>query len=398
MKENPNIALLCIPARGHVRRALLLTRGLVQAGANVHAFCGLEFAEDFRREGAQFHDLHAGRPLESADNSSLPIPSRFVTFAAVHGESLAEDVAKCGPDLLIHGTFAVAAMVVARQLDVPRVAICTGHNLSPRVAMAQLRDDPRVKTSHACLEAVKVLRDRYGILNASPFSYLDSLSPTLNIIPEPPEFLLGDETADFQPCAFWGCIDPLRHGVCPPQERDGRLKVYVAFGTISHRYYRANIEQALGAVVAAAVEMPQAEFTLSLGGARLNVPDALPANVRIESFVDQWGELARADVFITHNGLNSTHEAVYLGKPMISYPLFADQPGLAKRCEELGLAVPLAGGLRAPVSAGMVRAAIEQVLSQKERMQANMITARDWEDHVIAARPYVVGKILACAR
>jgi pyrimidine operon attenuation protein/uracil phosphoribosyltransferase len=46
----------------------------------------------------------------------------------------------------------------------------------------------------------------------------------------------------------------------------------------------------------------------------------------------------------------------------------------------------------------MVRAAIDQVLSQKERMQANLFTARDWEDRVIAARPDVVGKILACAR
>jgi MGT family glycosyltransferase len=381
-----------------VQRAVLVTRGLVQAGAEVDVFTGTGVARLFEREGARFHDLHAGRPLESVDSTSMPIPSRFVTFAGVHGESLAMEISRLKPSLIVHGTFAVIALVVAKTLGLPRVAICSGHNQSPRSAIPPLAFDPRVATSEACFGAVRVLRERYGITNASPFSYFDSLSETLNIIPEPPEFLLGDETADFQPCAFWGCIDPLRHGVCPPQERDGRLKVYVAFGTISHRYYRANIEQALGAVVAAAMEMPQAEFTLSLGGVGLNVPDALPANVRIESFVDQWGELARADVFITHNGLNSTHEAVYLGKPMISYPLFADQPGLAKRCEELGLAVPLAEGLRAPVSAGMVRAAIEQVLSQKERMQANLITARDWEDRVIAARPDVVGKILACAR
>jgi len=154
----PKIVIICISARSHVQRALLISRALIQAGAEVHAFSAVKFAEDFRREGANFHDLYGGRPLEVADNSSMPIPSRFVTFAAVYGESLAEEVARCKPDLLIHGTFAVAALVVARQLNLPRIALCSGHNMSPRVALAQLREDPRVTTSAACLEAVAVLR------------------------------------------------------------------------------------------------------------------------------------------------------------------------------------------------------------------------------------------------
>jgi MGT family glycosyltransferase len=394
------VALICIPARGHVQRALLITRGLVAAGAKVHAFCGTEFAADFLREGADFHDLYSGRPLDAADNSSTPTPSRFVTFAAVYGESLAEEVSKCRPNLLIHGTFAVAALVVGKLLDIPRIAICSGHNQSPRNAIPPLADDPRVATSIACHEAVSVLREKYGITNASPFSYLDSLSPLLNIVPEPPEFLREDEAADFRPAAFFGCIDPLRCKAPDEPAAGDRApvkNVYVSFGTNSHRYYSADIERAFDAVVAAAADMPSCEFTLTLGGAQLRVPGKLPSNVRLETFVDQWRILAQADVHLTHNGLNSTHESVFLRKPMISYPLFADQPLLAKRCEELGLAVPLTQGLRAHVSPQMVRDAIQTVTRQRHAMRSSLETARGWEDRVISSRPEVIERILATA-
>jgi MGT family glycosyltransferase len=395
------IALLSTPDRGHVQRALLVTRGLVAAGAEVHAFSGAGYADDFRRAGAEFHDIHGGRPLESTDNASIPIPSRFVTFAAVHAESLAQEIARLNPSLIVHGTFAVVAVVVAKILGLPRVAICAGHNQSPRVALPPLRQDPRVKVSPACLEAVQVLRDRYGMSNASPFSYLDSLSPTLNIIPEPPEFLREHEIADFRPCAFFGSIDPLRHQK-PVDDVNGtpsdRTRVYVSFGTIAHRYYAADIVRVMESIVCAAGDMPSSDFTITLGGSPLNISTNLPANVRVVSFLDQWSTLAQSDIYITHNGLNSTHEAVYLQKPMISFPLFADQHGMARRCEELGLALPLAEGLRPAVSPAMVRTAIEQVLDRGDSLRTRLRIARGWEDRVIAARPDVVRDVLACAR
>lgn len=384
-----------------MQRALLVTRGLVAAGAKVHAFCGAGSAEEFRREGAEFHDIHAGRPLESADDASIPIPSRFVTFAAVHGESLAREIAQLDPALIVHGTFAVVAVVVAKILGLPRVAICAGHNQSPRVAVPPLYEDPRVKVSTQCLEAVKVLRARYGMANASPFSYLDSLSPTLNLIPEPPEFLRAEEIEAFQPCSFFGSIDPRRHAE-PVEDvdctRSDGIRIYVSFGTIAYRYYAEDILRVVGAILSAAEGMPRADFTITLGGSNLSIARSLPPNVRLAPFLDQWSALARSDIHITHNGLNSTHEAVYLKRPMISYPLFADQLGLARRCEELGLAVPLAAGVRAPVPGGLVRAGIERVLDRGDSFRSNLSLARGWEDRVIAARPDVIRRVLACAR
>ena len=45
--------------------------------------------------------------------------------------------------------------------------------------------------------------------------------------------------------------------------------------------------------------------------------------------------LAAADVFVTHHGLNSTHESIAERVPMLSYPFQWDQPGMAERCQAL---------------------------------------------------------------
>jgi UDP:flavonoid glycosyltransferase YjiC (YdhE family) len=344
--------------------------------------------------------LYAGRPLDAADATSIPIPSRFVTFAAVFGESLTREIASLKPSLIVHGTFAVAAMVVARNLGLPRVAICSGHNQSPRNAIPPLSHDPRVAVSTACREAVDVLRNRYGITNASPFSYFDSLSETLNIVPEPKDFLLPEEAADFAPCEFFGCVDPNRFRGLQPSEtanKAGEKRIYVSFGTHSHRYYAEVIERAFAKIIEAAAGMPERSFTLTLGGARIALPRRIPANVSIQDFVDQPGSLANADIYLTHHGSNSTHESVYLRKPMISYPLFADQPGMARRCQEFGFAIPLVSEPRSSFEPPDVVRAIRDIESHHETMLGALAKGRQWEESVINARPAVIAKILACA-
>ena len=56
--------------------------------------------------------------------------------------------------------------------------------------------------------------------------------------------------------------------------------------------------------------------------------------------MDQWAVLGETDLFVTHHGLNSTHEAIFNRVPMLSYPFFWDQPGLAAKCQAFGIARP----------------------------------------------------------
>jgi hypothetical protein len=62
-----------------------------------------------------------------------------------------------------------------------------------------------------------------------------------------------------------------------------------------------------------------------------------PGNVYLTSFVQQRLLLPACDLFLTHAGANGIREALTAGVPMISVPLFADQPVNAARVAELGL-------------------------------------------------------------
>jgi UDP:flavonoid glycosyltransferase YjiC (YdhE family) len=104
--------------------------------------------------------------------------------------------------------------------------------------------------------------------------------------------------------------------------------------------------------------------------------------------------LEEADVFVTHHGPGSTHEAIFNGVPMISYPFnIWDQPALAEKCRRLGLAIPLTDSLRGPVREEDVRAAFAELSRTRESMQSDLAQARDWELQVIPDRDDVLRRI-----
>jgi len=84
-------------------------------------------------------------------------------------------------------------------------------------------------------------------------------------------------------------------------------------------------------------------WTVILATARLPVEHlgVLPRNVHAHRWIPQSMALERASVFLTHAGMNSVHEAVLAGVPMISAPHSREQRLTAARLRELGVAVPL---------------------------------------------------------
>jgi UDP:flavonoid glycosyltransferase YjiC (YdhE family) len=296
--------------------------------------------------------------------------------------------------------------VVAHHLDIPRVNVCAGQNLAPKPTLEALARDPRVRTSVQCQRAVELLRKRHGMPGASPFSYIDGLSNDLNVYCEPPEFLLPAEREAFRPIAFFGSLlpDPIAEIGGRPSlfgvDSNASLRIYASFGTVIWRYYEEAAVEALNALIDAVANVDGVTALVSLGGR--NAPELAErlarTNVRIEGYVDQWRVLQEASVMLTHQGLNSTHEAIYHRTPMISYPFFSDQPGLARRCQDLGLAVPLNSGIRGAVSTENVHTALARIEAGAAEMQLRLAEARQWELATIAARPAVIERIVRLGR
>jgi UDP:flavonoid glycosyltransferase YjiC (YdhE family) len=71
------------------------------------------------------------------------------------------------------------------------------------------------------------------------------------------------------------------------------------------------------------------------------VLDSYPANWTVRDRVDQQRVLSAVDVFVTHGGSNSFHEAVLLRVPVVVVPFFGDQVLIGQRAEELGVGIGL---------------------------------------------------------
>ena len=84
----------------------------------------------------------------------------------------------------------------------------------------------------------------------------------------------------------------------------------------------------------------------------------MPSNVRVETWVPQHDVLAHAEAVVCHGGSGSMIGALEAGRPLVVVPLFADQPGNAKRVEDVGAGVSVAA------SAAAIRTGLQTVLGE----------------------------------
>ncbi len=395
-------------ADGHLRRLLPLIAGVVARGWTAHVFTDRRFESEVRAAGGQLVDLFGKYPQDAADAESFPIALRSVAYAGHYAAVVQRNLELLRPALVVYDTFAMVGRVVAARMGLPYVNVCAGHNVEPGRFQRILAADPRVVVSTRCLEAVEILRTHLGVADASPFSYVSGLSPHLNIYGEPPEFLTASERHIFEPVGFYGSL-PAAEEIArrarlthPPvfKGEPSAFRLYVSFGTVVWRSYAAEALAALEAIAAAVRRRPGVQVIMSLGGATVEaerVRKLQAGNVTVTDFVPQWAVLAEANAFITHHGLNSTHEAIFNRVPMLSYPFFWDQPALAAKCQAFGIAMPLAATPREAITADTVHSALDRLIGGMDVLRARLEVVRGHELRVMAGREAVLNRMLALA-
>jgi MGT family glycosyltransferase len=142
--------------------------------------------------------------------------------------------------------------------------------------------------------------------------------------------------------------------------------IYISLGTINNQnlgFYRQCFE-ALG-------DYP-AQVVLSAGKQTdLKALEPIPANFIVRNFVPQLEVLERADLFITHGGMNSVHEGLWYGVPLIVIPQQVEQSMVANRAAAMGAGIALA--TRPPVGqvgTAELRRAVETVFTNVESYRA----------------------------
>ncbi len=107
----------------------------------------------------------------------------------------------------------------------------------------------------------------------------------------------------------------------------GKPLIYASLGTLVN-----NIENVYQTILQAAGKLPDVQLVLSIGH-NMN-PDSLgpiPSNAIVVPAAPQIELLKRAELCITHAGLNTALESLANGVPMVAIPIGFDQPGVAAR-------------------------------------------------------------------
>jgi zeaxanthin glucosyltransferase len=214
----------------------------------------------------------------------------------------------------------------------------------------------RVKAVAApLLDTINQERARFGL---SPINHVMETHSDLATISQQPagfDFPRHELPASFHYTGPF--IDPEARPEVPfPWEQlDGRPLVYASLGTLQ------NLLPKVFRMIAEACAPLDVQLVIGLGhGLRPEELGDLPGNPLVRSYVPQLQLLERAQMMVTHAGMNSALECLSQGVPMVAIPISHDQPNIAQRIAWTGTGtmVPLE-----TLSVDRLRDAVKEVLA-----------------------------------
>lgn len=337
------IVFFCIPAHGHTNPTLGVVRELVNRGHQVWYYSYNVMREKIESAGATFvscDDYDMEQKLTPKDSVRVGKDLAFSTKILVDttlalDDKVCADMEKMKPDCIVADSMAVWGKAVAMKLGIPFVSSTTTFAFNQHSAkiMKQSLGElfkmiffmPKVSRN------IKRLQDKgYPVKNILDIIQNDDNTHT--VVYTSPEF---------QPCSDtfsdkYAFVGP---SIRPAESEIEKVKdklVYISMGTVN------NDLLSLYNKCIAAFANTDYQVILSVGNlVSMEKFGKLPENISVFPSVDQIAVLQKADVFISHCGMNSVNESLYFGVPLIMLPQTSEQGGVAARVSQLGAGVKL---------------------------------------------------------
>ena len=352
------IAFFCIPAWGHTNPTVEVVRELTAMGHRVRYYTFAPFRDKLAAAGAEVvccDDALPPQPkhldkMVGRDFAAL-VEMVTETTLALEGQ-VCRELEEFQPDVVVSDSVCFWGKLFAKKLGIPYVCSTTTFAFNQQSAalmkpkagelLRSLLGVPRIGRKMALLR-------QHGYPVEKVTDLLQNDNETHTIVYTSRAFQPMAETFS-ERYAFVGPSLPEgeEHGAKGP-----RPLVYVSLGTVIHdrRQFCKNCVAALADMdVDAVLSVGTAENREALG--------TLPSHIQAQERVDQLAVLRRADVFLTHCGMNSASEAIWYGVPTVLNPQQSEEAAVAARMEELGLGLRLHSE-----KPSHIRAALETVLA-----------------------------------
>jgi len=353
------IAFFCIPAHGHTNPMLPVAAKLVSRGNTVRFYSFNEFKSKIEASGAEFISCDSYLPkltkkeeaeLKNVSITEMTIQGIRTTLAMdmfLHNEFLSFK-----PDVVYTDSVCFWGKLNAWKHGVPMV-VSTSTFAFNQMSSQYMKNSPK-ELADMIFGLPKISKELkklkpYGYHVRSALSLVQSDNNTDSIV---------YTSRHFQPYAesfskHYAFVGPSVFSKDEPDKEKLRPLVYISLGTVINDrpdFYSRCIE---------ALKNQDADIIISCGNViDIEALGVLPDNVQVYPYVDQPGILSKADVFITHCGMNSVSESLYMATPPVLYPQTSEQRAVARRTIEIG-----AGLMLTDDSVQGIRSAVQEVLN-----------------------------------
>lgn len=368
--------MFCIPAHGHHNPTLPVVTELVKRGNAVRYYSFEEFREKIEKTGAEFFPCDAFLPeltqeeeqgLKRVSTTEMTVVDLRVT-ARMDG-FLAEQVASFQPDVIFTDSVCFWGKLTARKYQIPMVVSTSTfafNQASSRYMKNSFSEIVDLITGSGRVKAELKNLEAYGYHEKSIMPLVQNGNFTDTVV---------YATRKYQPCAetfseHYAFVGPSLPVAYPPDKDHERPLVFISMGTVLNEkpdFYKTCIRALAEEPVDVLISCGKAVDPESLG--------TLPDNIRVEPYVNQPEVLAKANVFLTHCGMNSVSESLYMAAPMVLYPQTNEQRAVARRAFEMGAGVELKGD-----SPEEIRAAVLTVLKDPQYARAAQACSRDFRE------------------